>query len=678
MNPSETGHIRSMQQALRLRTIEQARQSPAATMFAATGRRLYVIGDIDGRFRPRSNPYDLHAFGRPDPRDPLAGKLQGVWAQPVKGMDRYGYRIDQGDGSGSWALEDAEQFIQAFSYVSFQFQRGGLEAERVDFPAMDLPLLFSTLHLVNSGAAPVDVRVCFDVTFDLVDAWFTHIGPERNRGQEVCAEDDKLVARACIAPEQWAAAAACAQPVEWARVEPDGTGTLCCRAYLAPGASQTFTFGMAVASQGGAVEVRRLLADELPRAALHRAVRAQALQAFLAGGPRLITPDPALNAAFDLARANLFFLQAEAPALGRYFYAGLEMFPFWFSNDGAYSMAGLLLSGLQADACNHLRIGLARLQGGRVPHQISPSGRLVFPGNAQETPLWITGIWEAYRWTGDRAFLAEMFPAAWLAMFETVLGANDPDGDGYPSGPGMVEVEGMGEETLDSAAYTWQALGALSSMAIALGETEKAEMAARRAGVIAARFDADWWEEDSGVYAMSLDTPGNVRAHVPHWAVIVPLEVGLASTEYARRTFTSLRAHFLNRWGLKHTVGEDERVWTLPTALLSRAAYRYGEPELGAAMLKNIAAVLQAGSIGLFHELIPEGACFVQLWSAAAFLRGMVEDLLGVEVDAGQGRISVRPQLPQGWAYARLENLTVGRRIVNIDFKPGSAVIEPG
>jgi glycogen debranching enzyme len=271
-----------------------------------------------------------------------------------------------------------------------------------------------------------------------------------------------------------------------------------------------------------------------------------------------------------------------------------------------------------------------------------------------------------------------MFPAAWLAMFETVLGANDPDGDGYPSGPGMVEVEGMGEETLDSAAYTWQALGALSSMAIALGETEKAEMAARRAGVIAARFDADWWEEDSGVYAMSLDTPGNVRAHVPHWAVIVPLEVGLASTEYARRTFTSLRAHFLNRWGLKHTVGEDERVWTLPTALLSRAAYRYGEPELGAAMLKNIAAVLQAGSIGLFHELIPEGACFVQLWSAAAFLRGMVEDLLGVEVDAGQGRISVRPQLPQGWAYARLENLTVGRRIVNIDFKPGSAVIEPG
>jgi hypothetical protein len=32
-------------------------------MFATTGRRLYVIGDIDGGFRPRSNPYDLHRYG---------------------------------------------------------------------------------------------------------------------------------------------------------------------------------------------------------------------------------------------------------------------------------------------------------------------------------------------------------------------------------------------------------------------------------------------------------------------------------------------------------------------------------------------------------------------------------------------------------------------------------------
>jgi hypothetical protein len=54
-------------------------------------------------------------------------------------------------------------------------------------------------------------------------------------------------------------------------------------------------------------------------------------------------------------------------------------------------------------------------------------------------------------------------------------------------------------------------------------------------------------------YAMSLEDPGNMRHPVPHWAVIVPLEVGLASPEHAAATFATMRAHYLNEWGLKHT-----------------------------------------------------------------------------------------------------------------------------
>jgi hypothetical protein len=53
--------------------------------FTVTGRRLYVIGDIDGGFRPRSNPYDIHAFGHPHPEDPLANKLQGFGPSRSKG-----------------------------------------------------------------------------------------------------------------------------------------------------------------------------------------------------------------------------------------------------------------------------------------------------------------------------------------------------------------------------------------------------------------------------------------------------------------------------------------------------------------------------------------------------------------------------------------------------------------
>ncbi|HEX9018737.1 MAG TPA: hypothetical protein VF806_06105, partial [Anaerolineaceae bacterium] len=54
-----------------------------------------------------------------------------------------------------------------------------------------------------------------------------------------------------------------------------------------------------------------------------------------------------------------------------------------------------------------------------------------------------------------------------------------------------------------------------------------------------------WWSQPDGTYAMSLTEPGNVRYPVSHWAVIVPLEVGLATPEHAAQTFTTLRAQYL-------------------------------------------------------------------------------------------------------------------------------------
>jgi len=95
-------HANQVEQALAWGRIRHSRFSPADTMFTNTGRKLYLVGDIDGNFRPRSNPYDLHALGAPDPDDPLANALQGVWAQPVKGLAGYQYVIEA--EGGRWPL----------------------------------------------------------------------------------------------------------------------------------------------------------------------------------------------------------------------------------------------------------------------------------------------------------------------------------------------------------------------------------------------------------------------------------------------------------------------------------------------------------------------------------------------------------------------------------------------
>jgi hypothetical protein len=92
--------IRPVLQVLDFGGIRQERPSAPDTMFLNSGRRIYVIGDIDGHFRPRTNPYDLYAFGGPHPEDVLAEKLQGVWAQPVKGFSGYSFTVETGGKPG--------------------------------------------------------------------------------------------------------------------------------------------------------------------------------------------------------------------------------------------------------------------------------------------------------------------------------------------------------------------------------------------------------------------------------------------------------------------------------------------------------------------------------------------------------------------------------------------------
>jgi len=665
-NPDSSKSDNLVLQQLCWGSLQQERQSAPDTIFATTGRQLYVIGDIDGGFRPRSNPYDLHTFGKPRDDDPLAYRLQGVWTQPVKALN--GYHVVIESGTESWPLTNAERFTQSFSHVQFTYQRGELSATRTDFVPQDRPALFTTITLRNHGTQPVDIGMSFFACFDLRDAQFVSLADQPNLAETVQVEAQKLVARAQQLPEKWAVVVAGQERPADVRIitGEDGhpVGVLKYTSRLAPGTEQQWTIATVVELESGASAALKSLADWLPMRAALLAEKQALYTGLLEGGPRFTSPDAQFNAAFDLARANLQALEAESRSMGRFFYAGLETFPFWFSADITYCTPGLLAAGFVSSAINHLQIGTRVDEFGSIPHQRSPSGEIVVNGNTAETPLWVMALWDTYRWTGDRAFLEAVYPAAVHGLLDYTLGSLDPDGNGYPSGPGLVEREDMGAEKLDSAAYTWAALRALEQMAKILGDAET-EKRIRNID-IEAHFDKNWWEPVEGTYSMSLDGSDNSRRPVPHWAVIVPLEVGLASSECAAITFNTLKAKYLNPWGLKHTVGDDERVWTLPTATLSRAAYRYKHKELAFEMLRLLSVTLDHGSIGMFHELIPEGLCFLQLWSGATFLRGVVEDMLGIQVRADLHTVRVAPQLPAGWETAELERLAFGGHIISL------------
>ncbi len=666
-----------MIQKLHWGEIRQERPSAPDTLFTTTGRQLYVIGDIDGGFRPRSNPYDLHSFGKPQAGDPLANRLQGVWAQPVKALNGYTFVIES--GGINWPLVDAERFTQTFADVQFEYRRGTLTAKRTDFVPQDRPALFTTLTLRNDGIQPADVRVAFFAYFDLQDAQFTTLAGRPNEGETVRVEGEKLVAHARQLPDKWVVAIGGRErPAEVQFIAgQDGhpVGVLKYTARLEPGEEQEWTIGTVVEIESGAAVALKNLENWLPLRESLLAGKQLLYSDLLAGGPRFHSPDARFDAAFDLARGNLQALEAESRALGRFFHAGLETFPFWFSADGAYDLAGLLAAGFTSSGINHLLIGKEFDALGSVPHQRSPSGAIVVQGNAAETPLWVMALWDAYRWTGDRAFLKAVYPAAVQSLLDYTLGSLDPDGDGYPIGAGLVEREDMGAKKLDSVTYAWAALRALEQMAEAMDDSGTAARARARLDQVSSSFEAAWWDPVEGTYSMSLNESDNSRRSVPHWAVIIPLEVGLASAEHAATTFTTLQAKYMNQWGLKHTVGDDERVWTLPTATLSRAAYQYGQAALGFQMLQQLTVPLDHGSIGMFHELIPEGLSFLQLWSGATFLRGVVEDMLGMQVRADLHTVRLSPQLPAGWDAVELERLSFGGHTITIRASPTSLIV---
>jgi glycogen debranching enzyme len=651
---------------------EQARLSPPNTPFANTGRHLYVIGDIDGGFRPRSNPYDIHNLGAPSPSDPLANELQGLWAQPLKALDGYMFTVEV--NGEIWPLLNATQFTQTFAETRFDFELSGaestrLKAIRADFVAQDRPILFTTLTLQNDGLQAVDMQLTFSAYFDLEDAWFTSLAGERNSGETVRVSGNRIVARAHSAPDAWAVVVGGDQPAAQLQVaeEPEGSqvGHITTTAKLTPGGMNSWTFAVVVENESGHDTALKHLAEWLPQRETLLAQKQSLYETLLTDAPRLHSPDAHFDMAFDVARANMQMLEAESAPLGRYFYAGLEMFPFWFSNDGAYSLPGLLASNLVGAARNHLLIGAQAHENGRIPHQISPAGHIVVVGNVQETSQWVTAVWDFYRWTGDRDFLETVYPTAVVGLFDYTLGAADSDGDGYPEGPSMVERSGMGPEKLDAVSYLWSALTNLAQMADVLADSETAERARAAAAELQTRFDADWWLPDQGLYADSLGLDNTPR-HDGHWTAVVPLEVGIAPPEHGRLALTRIQREYVNEWGLVHTLGDDERVWTLPTATLSRGAYRYRDVETGFAMLYSLAQSLNHGSIGLYHELIPEGLSFFQLWSGATFVRGVVEDLMGIRVRADQHAVTITPQLPADWDFVELEHLTFGEHRISI------------
>lgn len=694
----------------------EEKRTHLADPVATTGDRVYCICSQNGLF---PDPWGGHV--------PHEG--WGVWSHPIKLLDGFllGLR-PHGAQATTWLGEAGACRVFA-AYSEFEYHVQGLTITRRDFIPDAVEGMVVTLRLEGADLAHHALDLIATFRSDLRPAWLgEQVGMEDGADTVAVTPEGDLLFGDEINP--WAAAVGADMPPKEAgdaaaipaALLTAGRGVSAGLIFSPPPAADCvlrLTLFIAGSLQSAAAACHTLARLRQEHAALFAAkvAQCQAISAHSA----LRSPQADLDRTFTWAKLNSRMLCRDVPGLGRGAGAGLPTYPWWFGIDTEYAILPMLQSGL-FDLCKESLRLLKRAslhhntdEPGRVIHEITTTGVVYNPGNLIETPLFTRAVHQCWQWTGDHAFLAEMYEFCKRGLLDYTLGQCDPDGDLCPSGSSVIESLEMhaGFECIDCASYTCEALLRLHDMAQAMGDHTILANLEAKAATLARRIGEEWWLEDEGLFAdvrasalevrerltqidrravqsghpdqerqarlahelfapllaAKTTAPAEVDRHwlLRHWVIACPLEAGLATPQQAQRTLARLESdEFSGPWGMYlHPLRPS--VMTINTGVLALAEARYGRSEEALGLVRKLVESVPYAMPGAISEALPDQWCFLQLWSALGVISPVVECFLGVVPDAGRRRLRVTPQLPPSWDHATLQQVRVGHETFDID-----------
>jgi glycogen debranching enzyme len=683
---------------------------------AVCGDRLYSICSQHGLF---TDPPDGH----------VPGEMWGVWAHPIKLLDGFWFGVSDARSAEPTWLTQAERCGVHPTHVEFEYCVGPLRVTRRDFVPDAIEGMIVTLTL----RAGQPFEGVFHALFrsDLRPAWLGEQAGLRD-GRDRAAVD---LARGCCLFTDEENPWLCAVGADVAPLTATADDSWAIAATQGQGATAHLTYAVRLDAQASEWTIRfaivgsaSALADPAgaPARLLERhtallASKQAQCQAILEVS-QITTPDDPLNQAIAWSKLiNQMFVR-DVPGVGRGLGAGLPEYPWWFSIDVGYAALPMLQSGqfeLVRDALRFLKTQSERHNAdepGRVIHELSSTGVVFNKGNMVEVPIFTRAVHQYWLWSGDDAFLAEMYPFCKTSLLDYALGQHDPDGDLCPSGRSVVETVEMhaGFEAIDVAAYTSEALGRLADMARAVGDLSLADVLAEKSARLSQQIRREWWLEDEGLFAdvrasldevervlgdlerciaeqdwLSLDqqraveaarrlfAPGFARhararrdVDLPwllrHWVVLCPLETGIATPEQAARVLARLQsAEFSNAWGM-YLHPERHDVMSINTGLLALSAARYGHADEALSVIAKLVRAFGYRTPGAVSEALPDAWCFLQLWSNVGLVAPVVECFLGIQPRAAEHTLFIRPRLPAAWSWAEVKRLRVGEACFDI------------
>ena len=324
-------------------------------------------------------------------------------------------------------------------------------------------------------------------------------------------------------------------------------------------------------------------------------------------------------------------------------------------------------------------------------------------GSVDSTPLFVMLAGDYLERTGDVATIARIWPnieraIAWIAEY------GDRDGDGFVEYGRRNENGLVNQGWKDSFDSIFHADGTLAEGPIALCEVQGYVFAAKRAAAAMARrighvafadrmtveadalrtaFDAAFWVEELGTYALALDgakRPCKVRSsNVGHLLMTEMVPPGRAA-----RIVTGLMSRsFFSGWGIRTIPAGEARynpmayhngsVWPHDNALIAIGLARYGYKDEASRLFAGLFDASLYADLRRLPELFcgfarqrGEGpvrypvACSPQAW-AAATLPSLLQSTLGIRFDPFTVTVHFeRPRLPPFLDEVTLYNLAVG------------------
>lgn len=396
-------------------------------------------------------------------------------------------------------------------------------------------------------------------------------------------------------------------------------------------------------------------------------------------------------------------------------YAGLPWFNEYWGRDMFISMPGTCLVSGQFDVAKQILLDFAKFQDknpesptyGRIPNRANPEGILY--NTTDGTPRFVIQAFELLEYSGDTAFVGEIYPAVKLSIDASCRNFTDDKGylthadadtwmdvkrNGIPGSP-------RGNRANDIQALWYGQLEAGSRLAELVGDKESAERWLRLASKIRSNFEHDYCDKEGNMVYDHLNSDGTPdKQFRPNQLYCFEM---IGDEEFKKKVTRRCWEELTYPWGVAslaqwdtqfhpqhenwHYYHKDDAyhngtVWLWNNGIAMQRMIEYGQVEAAWQLFQNMnRQALVEGAVGSLSEnadahpregksWVNRSGTFLQAWSNAEHLRVWYQYFLGIRPDMMKRVITIEPKLPK--EITNIEtSVRIGKGILTYTYRDG-------